>query len=99
MIDTPQEGKPDRNEPDSRIGVGELCLIYGLPQPFKNLNGREAIILGAVDNFMGNFYPPGEVWYECAVHGYPTIMNLRNDHLMLLTDSDALVIEKLYVDK
>lgn len=99
MIETPKQGKPDRNEPDNRLAVGLICLVYGLPEPFSLLNGREAVILSVIDNFKDPIFPIGEVWFECAVRGHPTVMNLREDHLTVLTDSDVLVIEKLYLDK
>lgn len=96
-------GRPDRNEPDHRVRKDTICLIYGFSpaNPLtRQLNGRECYVIEPSTYGPDRIpYPPGEKWFECQVRGMPVVMDLPVEHLMLLDDSDKLVIEKLFKDR
>lgn len=101
MLRLEDSGRPDRNEPDQRIRKDTICLIYGFnpANPLTSqLNGRECYV---IDRSMFDSdrvpYHPDDAWFECQIRGMPVAMDIPIEHLMLLDDSDRLVIEKLLV--
>lgn len=95
-------GRPDRNEPDSQVRGGQLCLIYGFTEDMGQaflLNGLQCYVEEKITRSGNLFFPVNEAWYACSVYGQPRIINIREDHLTVLTDSDTLVIEMMTKDK
>uniref|UniRef100_A0AAU8GI02 Uncharacterized protein n=1 Tax=Salmonella phage vB_SEnST11_KE22 TaxID=3161173 RepID=A0AAU8GI02_9CAUD len=94
-------GRPDRNEPDQRVRQDTICLIYGFSpeNPLTGqLNGRECYVIQRSQLGPDRIpYGPDEVWFECHVRGVPVTLDLPIHHLMILDDSDRLVIEKLSI--
>lgn len=92
-------GRPDRNEPDKRVKENSICLLYGFDPAnpvLRQFNGKECLVIqrSKVDSDRVP-YSADEVWYECHVRGYPFSMDIRLDHLMIIDDSDHLIIEKM----
>lgn len=92
-------GRPDRNEPDSRVREDTICLLYGFSpnNPLTGqLNGKECFVIQRSKFGPDRIpYPPDDIWFECHVRGMPVTIDIPLKHLMLLDDSDRLVIEKL----
>lgn len=77
-------GRPDRNTPDSRVGVDEMVIIYGFPQGslHEYLNGKEGFVLEDQKNG----------WFVCSVSGFDPDFVLHHNNLMCMDEEDLLVI-------
>ena len=96
QVELPEYHRPDRNEPDPRLKEGVFCIIYGFKDPeVAYLNGLQCFIEQKITRTGNLLYPVNERWYLCAVWGIKEYLSLREDHLAVLDDSDALVVEKM----
>lgn len=77
-------GRPDRNTPDSRVGVDEMVIIYGFPQGSQHeyLNGKEGFVLEDQKNG----------WFVCSVSGFDPDFVLHHNNLMYMDEEDLIVI-------
>lgn len=94
MLELEDSGMPDRNEPDHKVCVDSICLLYGFSED-NILNGKRCLVLEKTILGVNGYYPRHESWFLCHVDGLPYLHDIRADHLMHLDDSDHLVIEKL----
>lgn len=94
-------GRSDRNQPDQSLAAGKICIIYGFDvnSVHNYLNGLQCYLEEEIKRFGNIFYPVNERWFACSVYGQRFILNIREDHLTVVDDSDALVIEKLAIDR
>jgi len=92
-------GRPDRNQPDPRVRVGSICLLYGFDpkNPLTGqLNGRQCYVICRSKTGADKLpYPADSLWFQCNIRGIPVPIDIPIEHLMLLDDSDQLVIEKM----
>lgn len=89
-------GKPDRNQPDSRVRIDSVCLVYGFKdKPVDQLNGKEAYVVSKAIAGPNGYFSPEDVHFEVAIRGMPTVFVMSINNLMHLDDSDDLIIEKM----